>query len=193
MPGKPTLTNQQRWQSKQHRFPPKRRKPAPLPLPNYIVVPKPDGKGVHHINGTFAARQIGRSKGANRLHELGLAHRWTSEEARKVAKKLWSTRWRMNKHIKKRIGRPSKHRAPINHANMRARYTDNPECGIHYAAHSGRWLSGVGDDAREISERTALIRLGYLPSSHSRQGYVPRLPDGSYPIVRPTRKDPDAT
>ncbi len=185
------LTNQQRWQSKRHRFPPKRRQPAPPPIPNYIVVPKADG-GVLHVNGTRAAQQIGRSRGATRLHELGLAHRWTPDEARKVANKLWRTRWRMNGHIKARIGRPTKHRPAIDHVLMRERYNDNPEGGIHYLANvwgGGQWFRGLGDDAREISERTALIALGHLPPRHSKQGFVPRLPDGSYPVVRPPRKD----
>ena len=54
------------------------------------------------------AMQLGRQKGGQIAQARGTAHRWTSEEARKAARKVWKTRWKMNKRIGIRLGRPAK-------------------------------------------------------------------------------------
>lgn len=148
------------------------------PRAAYILIQTPDG--MRKWNARRAAQQVGRSNGGRAIHRLGLAHRWTSEEAKAAAHKVWNTRWKMKMRIGARVGRPAKNRTRVDHQAMRELHTDSPVYGIQYVppvqyidrrGHVGYWITGEGDEAVQISERTALTRLGYLPSP---RGFVPR-------------------
>jgi hypothetical protein len=116
-----------------------------------------------------AALRVGRSKGGYSLHAKGKAHKWTSETARKAAKKLWRTRWRAMRAGGKtigspiRIGRPAMKRAAVDHQAMRVKYAFN----IAAPGQPSAWYDPFGhtwwDRGQQISERTALRRLGHLP------------------------------
>lgn len=119
-----------------------------------------------------AARQLGRSKGGRVAHERGTRYCWTPEQARAAANKLWRTRWRMNKRIGTRLGRPSKYRPRLNRVVLRQYYANNPTLGITFNNSEQSWfVNGL-----RISERTALTRLGHKPPPRKR-GLVP-ISDG---------------
>lgn len=146
--------------------------PKPPPLPLFETHHRPDGS-TRRYGSTWLRRRRAQSKGGFAIAQLGLAHRWTSETARKAALKRWRTRNRMNKLIGKRVGLPSKNRAPVDRQKLRVLYSVCPRLGIIYHQKMKQWLrlSPNGSIVRPLSERWALTYLGHL----GRQtGRVPR-------------------
>jgi hypothetical protein len=144
----------------------------------FVVVRLPNGE-TRFMNSGYVAMKMGQSKGGERVQQLGKAHRWTSEEARACAKKLWATRWKMNRRINKRLGRPASNKPMVMRAALRAHYAVWPDKGIHYQPPRllgvGLWILTTKEGSRVLSERAALIRLGHLPSQHA---FIPKIVDG---------------
>lgn len=162
------------------RRPPKQPKAKPIPAgpQEFVYVPGPKG-GQIKVNARWARKQLARRRGAERLHELGKAHKWTPEEASRASKKVWNTRWRMNKRIGKRLGRPANSKRRLDRiAIRRANYfSQTPAAGTtNYWYDGEQWWAEFGLCRRPISERTALIKLGHLKSPH---GYVPPISRGT--------------
>ena len=86
-------------------------KPARKPRPNHkgkmVLIELGPGQ-FRAMSSREYAMQLGRQKGGQTAQARGTAHRWTSEEARKAAQKVWKTRWRMNRKIGIRLGRPAR-------------------------------------------------------------------------------------
>lgn len=142
--------------------------PKPEPIPEFEIHRLASGL-VRRYNSMYLAKQRGRSKGGLAIARLGLAHRWTSESARRAALKRWRTRNRMNKHINKRIGLPSKNRAPVDRAVLRLQYAQHPRLGIIYCPVYREWQRLLPNgDIRPLSERWALTYLGHLGRQASR-------------------------
>ncbi len=146
-----------------------------------VIALLPDGQ-----HRTMAQRdavsQMGRSKGGLTAQQRGTAHRFTSAEASKAAKKLWATRYKMNHRIGTRLGRPAKLSAPVRRPALREKHVFFYGCpaGVYYL--SSPWMEGLGiyqpqwvvrtaDRTVGIGERTALRKLGYLP--YPRKGVIP--------------------
>jgi len=145
--------------------------------PMYRVVRLPDGQ-TRRISSAKVARQLGRAKGANTLHAIGKAYVWTSETARTAALKRWK-QTPMNKRIGVRLGVSVVRQAAVNHVDLRCIHTDVGLLGVWYVKASrqngpGYWLVKTLIGSRRISERAALIRLGYLRNP---RGFVPRVVD----------------
>jgi len=119
------------------------------------------------MGGDAYRRLMARSKGGRTAQAKGTAHRWTSETARKAAKKLWATRWRKVNGM--RIGVPAKKRASVDRQALRERYkngrTETSAITYEGFIEGGHvWAECDGVSIRPISERTALRKLGHLPS-----------------------------
>lgn len=129
---------------------------------------RPDGKrDLQAMSSREAASQLGRSKGGQTKAARGRTKgNFTPETARKAARRLWTGRWKISKRIGVRVGRPAKMRPALNHAALRAYYEMRLTKGVqHYTCPNGEtsWLKSYSDGSeRQISERTALIHLGYL-------------------------------
>lgn len=135
--------------------------PRPLPDHNVLVeFTRPDGSTYQRLMGGKAYRKLmAVSKGGRIARDNGKQHRWTSEEARKAAKKLWATRWRKVRGV--RVGVPAKKRAPVRReAIRRQRCFDDGTEGPWFDPFSRTWWS----QGRRVTERTALRKLGHLPS-----------------------------
>ena len=87
--------------------PPPPRMPRPQHTGQKVVVQLPNGQ-TRITSSAKWARLQGSVKGAATLHARGLAHRWTSEEARAAALKSWKHKGRFIHRIGRRIGRASK-------------------------------------------------------------------------------------
>jgi hypothetical protein len=145
--------------------------------PVYRVV-RLKGGVTRHIASSHLAKQIGRSKGAETLHATGKAYRWTPATARAAALKMWRLSPR-NKRIGVRLARPAKRRPAVNHAALRAIFTDAALHDVCYEKASrtsgpGVWRVKTSTGSRVISERAAFVRLGYR---HNPRGFVPRNVD----------------
>lgn len=171
-----------------------------VPKPKVVKPPKPDHKrkvvmGVRTTaTGTLehkamssrkAAQILGGQKGGLRIAALGLAHRWTSETARKAARKSWDKRRKFNKRIGRRLGDPANRRPKLWREPLRAYYAENVTKGIGYVRETKTWgrfhVVGGALTVRCISERAALIALGHLKSP---RGYIP---DTITPITRKSK------
>ncbi len=180
-------TRQYFTKSHQNPRPVKPVKPTPEPQPQFVQFVLPDG--THRRFDTKAlGKKKAQSKGALRLAELGLAHRWTPETARKAVNKRWRTRNRMNKRIGKRIGLPSRNRKVVDRVALRAQYDVQhhySQRGIYYGGPIVGWYRLlVGGHIRPISEKWALTYLGHLGSQKGK-GYrkVLDLPVGTRSAV----------
>lgn len=145
--------------------------------PQYRVV-RLKGGAIRHYAASMVASQQGRARGAEALHISGKAHRWTSTSARDAALKMWKQR-PVNKRIGVRLGKRIALRPRLNHAAIRAVYLDSSWSTVWYERGSltiglGHWRVKTATGSRAISERAALVRLGYLPN---RRGFVPRVVD----------------
>lgn len=155
--------------------------------PPKVRTPHPDhaGKAVRLQLGsgqhrTMSSRQLAHARGVSKGGQVtaGRANpgRFTSETARKAIQKCWATRWR--KVRGRRIGRSVS--KPVDHAMLRerhARFNGAPlEGEVYYSPEHYQWLvvsytNGVLFQ-RQVSERAALVRLGYLKKPRQRI-YVP--------------------
>jgi hypothetical protein len=137
--------------------------------PSYRVVRLPNGQ-TRKMGTAKVAQQMGRSKGGEVVQAAGKAHRWTSTTARDAALRMWRLN-PVNKRIGVRLGRPAKNRPAVDHAAIRQQYLN----GSGPITFDGiRWFVRAIGTTRGISERAALIRLGYLPNP---RGFVPRVVD----------------
>lgn len=150
--------------------------PKPPPPPAFEIHRLPDGR-VRRYHSTWLARRRGQSRGGLAIARLGLAHRWTSETARKAALKRWCTRNRLNKQLGIRVGLSPRIRPRVDRAALREYYRTHCVLGIAYNAtyHDdgrGRWQRLLPDGSiRPLSERWALTYLGHLGKQ---TGRVPR-------------------
>jgi len=121
---------------------------------------------VRRMDAGSAYRRIAASKAGKASQASGNANRFTSESGSKASKKLWKTRQRMVNGI--RIGvKLSGRKKHLNRIDLRKLYVENPKHGIRCVDQTPSapvWEridepSGV---FLRISERTALIRLGYM-------------------------------
>lgn len=159
------------------------------PLPPIVVT-----TGPHNPHGTHpqlmtadrARRQVARRKGAQTIQGTGQAHRWTSAQAQKAARRRWRTPkgpyggTRRNRATGRFYARLAK-RPAITEAmrqTIRAEYSQIPKNGLYWGqgedSGTGQWwvidIQGDRISQRRISERAALVRLGHLRNYH---GYVP--------------------
>lgn len=141
----------------------------------YITVEAPDGKGVRQYRTRYVNNKLASQKGGQTAQARGTGYRWDSASASKAAKKVWRTRWRVNKRLGVRVCRKPKNRPAVNHVALRAIYAGNPVKGIVYVSavyrfdnlsELGHWTLTDTHGTRRISERTALTRLGHLPSTY---------------------------
>lgn len=120
-------------------------------------------------NASWAYRKIAASKAGKASQASGNANRFTSESGRKASLKLWKTRQRMVNGI--RIGVKLARKPKLDRKAIRAIYNETPKHGIECVIQ--QWFGGVPSfywqrtDAdtgvvTRITERTALIRLGYM-------------------------------
>lgn len=152
---------------------PKPKKPS---LKGRLVMVRYEGQlSPRTMSATQAARLLGNAKGGRTKAERGnKAGCFTPDSARKAARKLWRTRWRFNKRIGTRIGMASKRAPQVKRAPLRLKHTTEVVKGIFYDpndVYGGSWWRGstaFGGPIHRITERTALIRLGYLSSSNRR-------------------------
>lgn len=161
--------------------PPKVKPPPKRKIPEraYITVEAPDGKGVRQYRTRYVNNKLASQKGGQTAQARGTGHRWDSESASKASKKVWRTRWRVNKRLGVRVCRKPKNRPTVSHVELRGFYANNPVKGIVYGTDTG-WLLTDAHGTRRISERTALTRLGHLPST-----YIPvPLPGGATGVHR---------
>lgn len=141
----------------------------------YRVVRLPNGQ-TRRISSAKVAQQLGRSKGAQTIHATGKAHRWTSETARAAVLKAWKNA-PVNRRIGIRLGRPAKYRPPVDRRALRLKHSQTLSNGVVYITRLRAWFVVSGGTVRQIGERAALIRLGYLPNP---RGFVPSVID-TYP------------
>lgn len=145
--------------------------------PAYRVV-RLKGGVTRRIGSAKVALQQGRARGAETLHATGKAHKWDPATARAAALKMWRQR-PVNKHVNWRLGKRIRSRPTINHAAIRAVYQMVDWSAVWYGPGSrpnepGHWHIKTETGSRIISERAALIRLGYLPNPRN---FVPRIVD----------------
>lgn len=113
-----------------------------------------------------AARRIAASKAGKASQASGKANRFTSESGSKASKKLWKTRQRMVNGIRigvKLAGRKNR----LDRTAIRALYAETPKHGIQCVDQNPkapRWMRfcDVLSLPVSITERTALLRLGYM-------------------------------
>ncbi|GAC1471509.1 MAG: hypothetical protein PVSMB7_23340 [Chloroflexota bacterium] len=147
------------------------------PKPSKIVIPTYADGGRHPIMSRARALLImGGSKGGKK----GKGYRWDSASARKAILKCWATRWRFNKTIGHRIGRSPRNRPVVKRQPLRDQYALTPRLGIRYAGDIGWHLEATGEC---LSERTALERLGHLPSHSAKH----RIPIAIREVARPKK------
>lgn len=165
-----------------------RRKPRPwgsrvVHKGKAVVVTTQDGQ-TRMMSSRDAASQLGRSKGGRTAQARGTGHRFTSEEARAAARKLWDKRYPINKRIGARLGRPCNLRPFVYRAPLRLKHVFYYACppGVYYL--ENQWVERSNGQTRPIGERTALRRLGYLP--YPRKHIVP-VTVAPTPMVKPKR------
>jgi hypothetical protein len=135
-----------------------------------IAVSLGPGKGVLVAAASWIARQTGAQKGGLTIQAAGTAHQWTPETAQKAALRRWKTRTKVSKRLGIRLGGKIKNAPQVKHAPLRHLFSRcEPIAGVWYDPSMQIWVA----DGRKISERAALIRLGYLPSR--RKGWVPAM------------------
>lgn len=152
--------------------------PKPAPPPRLVVASYTDirtGKVQHRLmSGAQAKHQLDAARGGTLVHATGRAREWTSQQARRAAQKRWKAHpiTRTGRHL----GEPSARRPQTPRAPLRARYTLAPCKGVWFDPVVG-WRRRVHDGTRwlayGISERTALIHLGYIPARDRNRGFVP--------------------
>jgi hypothetical protein len=121
-------------------------------------------------------RKLASQKGGRTAARKGTRYSWNSKTAREAALKAWATRWRRLRYSGVRAGRPRHQRPPVDHAKLRAYYAKHPTLGIHFYPASNRWFEVTSQGYVQLSERSALIRLGHLPPPRKR-GNIP-IDDG---------------
>ena len=126
-------------------------------------------KGPWHANvrvmkATRAAKQMARQQGARTIQESGKAYVWTTESARKAAFKRWRHTWKNPKTGKRFV--PLVKHMPYPRAELRAVYAHVTQNGVTYVPEVG-WRRQFRDGTwHPISEKAALIRLGFLENPH---------------------------
>jgi hypothetical protein len=127
-----------------------------------------------------AKKRMASSRVMNQLHAEGRAHRWTAAEAQAAVRKYWKSVKRSKRLGGLALGLKSK-KKKLNHAALRARYTNNQTHGVRFLPFfqppliydgqeqrrgEGVWMLALPDGTERIlSERAALIRLGHIPST----------------------------
>jgi hypothetical protein len=168
-------------------------KPPTMPRPNHrqknVMGVRLDAFGVRQhrvMSSRQAAVALGTRKGGLHSAAKGVAHRWTSEGARKAALKSWKRR-KFNRRINARVGMKAKRRPPLWREPLRVHYAATPTRGIWYDLALQQWFRWVADPdggdptKHRLSERAALTALGHLPS---KAGYIP---DTVTPVIRKKR------
>jgi hypothetical protein len=123
---------------------------------------------VRFLSASAAARKVAASIAGKASQASGRANRFTSESGSKASKKLWTTRQRKVNGI--RIGNKLtgwKKGQRLDRMALRKLYHEHPKHGIkcvYQSAVAPAWertdpTTGV---TSPITERTALIRLGYM-------------------------------
>ena len=171
--------------------PPPRRK-APDYRRKIVMTTKQTGSGTIYraMAAREAASQQGRSKGGQTAAARGMSHRWTSESAKEARQKGLEARYgRLATRIGVKVGGRIKYRPSVNRAALRVLYTERLVSGVgydpFYNGHPfhkphGQWLVVDTHGTRCISERTALRRLGHLPTpaqgrKRDEASYVPDI------------------
>lgn len=133
------------------------------------------GSGTKLIGLRRLAQLRGNSRGGSITATRPNPGRFTSETARKAARKVWATRWRYVPRAGIRIGRKRKNAPQVNRASLRTLYSNNPINNVWFAPEVGLWQLDTGSQTRCITERTALQRLGHLP--RARKHWQPESTD----------------
>lgn len=150
-----------------------KRPTTPIVKPSSQMVVGISTQGPHRtsrlMDAATAHRQMARRKSGRENYAKGVGHRWTVEEARAAGKKSWRKKGRLFKRTGLRIGRKLLRGISLDHEALRLVYEGREVNGILFMG--GLWWDTMsGEEHFIVSERTALIRLGHLPSP---QGYVP--------------------
>lgn len=116
------------------------------------------------VSTGFALQQLGRSKGGQLT---GPEHQFTSATGSAAVRKRWErhpvTRTGM------RLGARLVRRKAVKREPLRQHYASNPTRGIRYVNGLG-WFYDAAERGQfvQISERTALKRLGHIPTRTKR-------------------------
>jgi hypothetical protein len=163
-----------------HLHPPRRRQPRVKRT--YEIVIAQGVKEGRPYNIAMSAEEVGRQQARSKGGSRGKGHKFTSEDARKAALRLWAKRWRLVKGV--RVGKPAYRRPAVRRAPLRAFYAKFPTNGVRYDPVENIWVRKVGEGwPRTISERTALRHLGHLPYYvNDRKGLIPEV---VIPVVGP--------
>lgn len=139
------------------------------------VLVKVASGAVQPMSSREHASQLGRSKGGSMKAARGnTAGNFTSETARKAAKKLWAKRFRMLPRSKTRImRRQSLAGKKLDRIAIRKLHTHKAWLvdGIQYHPEYEMWVIMGLTGNRRITEQTALRHLGYL--QRPRKGIMP--------------------
>ncbi len=138
----------------------------------------------------MSARRYAHLKGASKGGQTTASRpnpgRFTSETARKAARKAWATRWRAVGRPNYdgpplRIGRPRKNRPAVSREAVRCQYEAHPINGFWFDRKNQVWWDIFPDPpyCRKISERAVLQRFGLLPT-HTKNW----VPGQDEPILR---------
>ena len=167
--------------------------PAAPRLPTHHIVMAKKVETDGHITYRAMSRGqagnvLGGQKGGRQAWVNGTAHRFTSESARKAARRRWDHHHKVNTRIGVRLGMTSTRRPAVDHKALRRQYALEPGFDslgpIWYNPRLQIWQSDdFGRGNKRISERTALIRLGHL----KKRSRGPFIPDSVKPVYRGTK------
>lgn len=116
------------------------------------------------VSTAFALKQLGRSKGGQLT---GPEHRFTSATGSAAVRKRWAKH--PVTHTGMRLGARLVRRKVIRREPLRQHYASNPTRGIRYVTGLGWFYDAHGTGIFiGISERTALKRLGHIPTGTKR-------------------------
>ncbi len=152
--------------------------PPKIPSPRLVIGSKVNvvtGKKLHRLmSGKQAAQVVGASQKGQLSQAKGKGRQWTSQQARRAAQKYWKAH--PVTRTGRRLGVPTKRAPQVKRAPLRALYTMKPLRNIWYDSQLG-WRRRVLDGKQwltyGVSERTALVALGYIQKRKRESTFVP--------------------
>jgi hypothetical protein len=129
--------------------------------------------GTRYVHRYMTEAQARMKQGAQKMGRSPRAHRWTSEEARKAALKSWKKKGRKGPYTGRRLGRKLARAKAVDREPFRILHSDRWFLDYMYATAQKQWYKLRKDPyawVQQVSERTALRNLGYLPKP---SGHVP--------------------
>jgi hypothetical protein len=142
-------------------------------LHRYRVLTIRRADGVHRL---MSSRRFAHLKGAQKGGQTTATRpnpgRFNPETARKAALARWLGRHKANPRTGLRPGvRRKRTRPEVSRRHLRYLYSRTSRLGIRYLPLTGQWMQTAIWGMTQISETTALRRLGHLP--YDRKNWVP--------------------